>query len=45
MQYMLLIYGDMGAFAEMTEEEQSANMQGWFDYIVVARREGLDDGR
>ncbi len=30
MQYMLLIYGDMSAFAEMTEEEQNANMQGWY---------------
>ena len=32
MQYMLLIYGDMSAFPEMTEDEQNANMREWFDY-------------
>lgn len=32
MQYMLLIYGDMSAFSELSEEEQSANMQEWHDY-------------
>ena len=32
MQYMLLIYGDMSGFSEMTEEEQSANTKDWYDY-------------
>ncbi|HEY6568161.1 MAG TPA: YciI family protein [Actinomycetota bacterium] len=40
MQYMLLIYGDMAAFAEMTEDEQNANMKGWFDYTTWLQGKG-----
>jgi hypothetical protein len=32
MQYLLLIYGDMSTFPEMTEDEQSANWKEWTDY-------------
>jgi hypothetical protein len=31
-QYLLLIYGDMSAFDELTEAEQEANGKAWFDY-------------
>ena len=32
MQYMLLIYGDMEGFPEMSEEQQAAEMKRWYDY-------------
>ena len=32
MQYLLLIYGDMSGFDELTEAEQEANAKAWFDY-------------
>lgn len=40
MQYMLLIYGDISAFAEMTEDEQNANMKEWFDYTGWLQGQG-----
>ncbi len=32
MRYMLLIYGDEGAWANATPEQQAAGMQVWEDY-------------
>jgi hypothetical protein len=32
MQYLLLIYGDEQARAELTPAEQEVNMKAWFDY-------------
>ncbi len=32
MQYLLLIYADMSAFPEMSEDEQRASMEQWTDY-------------
>jgi hypothetical protein len=40
MQYLLLIYGDMSAFPEMTEEAQNANMKEWFDYSTWLTEKG-----
>jgi hypothetical protein len=40
MQYMLLIYGDMNAFPEMTAEEQNANMKEWSDYSTWLGEKG-----
>ncbi|CAN5781411.1 hypothetical protein BH18ACT17_BH18ACT17_04990 [soil metagenome] len=31
-QYMLLIYSDRSALAQMSEEDQAADMKRWFDY-------------
>ena len=45
MQYMLLIYGDMSAYPEMTEEERAADSKRWFDYTRLAAEEGMDAGR
>ena len=44
MQYLLLIYGDMSAFPEMSEDEQRASMEEWSDYSNWLHREGLDAG-
>ena len=40
MQYILLIYGDMSAFPEMSEEDQNANMKEWYDYSGWLRDKG-----
>jgi hypothetical protein len=40
MQYMLLIYGDMSAFPEMTEDEQNASSKEWFDYTGWLQTKG-----
>jgi hypothetical protein len=31
-QYLLLIYGGMSDYDELTEDERNANRQEWFDY-------------
>ena len=40
MQYMLLIYGDMSAFPELTDDEQRANEKAWTDYTAWLREQG-----
>ena len=40
MQYLLLIYGDMSAFPEMTEDEQNANWKEWLDYSAWLGEKG-----
>lgn len=40
MQYMLLIYGDMSAYPEMTADEQAADMKRWFDYTEWLQAKG-----
>jgi hypothetical protein len=44
MQYLLLIYGDSSAAADMTDEEQSANMKAWFDYSSWLAEKGWMQG-
>ena len=40
MQYMLLIYGDEQAGANMSPEEQEASMGEWFQYTDDLRKSG-----
>jgi hypothetical protein len=40
MQYMLLIYGDMSAYPEMTEDERAADSKRWFDYTDWLQNKG-----
>ena len=44
MQYMLLIYGDMSAFPEMTHDERNANMKDWDDYSTWLTEKGWMKG-
>ncbi len=34
MQYMLLIYGDMSSYPQLSEAEQAAESQRWYDYSM-----------
>jgi hypothetical protein len=40
MQYMLLIYGDMSAYAELSEEEQATELKRWSDYTEWLGQKG-----
>jgi hypothetical protein len=44
MQYLLLIYGDMSAFPEMTEDERNANWKEWLDYSAWLDEKGWMKG-
>ncbi len=39
-QYLLLIYGDPAATADMSDEERQADMKRWFDYTEEVRAAG-----
>jgi hypothetical protein len=41
MRYMLLIYGDPAAVADMTPEEGEAEMQKWFTYSAEMAEAGV----
>ncbi len=44
MRYLLLIYGDENGGADMSESEQQARMQEWFQYTESLRSAGVMEG-
>jgi len=44
MRYLLLIYGDENGGADMSEAEQNASMQEWFQYTEDLRAAGVMQG-
>jgi hypothetical protein len=44
MRYLLLIYGDESAYANMSEEELQADMQKWWEYDAAIKEAGASPG-
>jgi hypothetical protein len=44
MRYLLLIYGDETAYANMSEEELQADMQKWWEYDAAIKESGASPG-
>jgi hypothetical protein len=44
MRYLLLIYGDETAYANMSEEELQADMQKWWEYDTAIKESGASPG-
>jgi hypothetical protein len=44
MRYLLLIYGDESAYANMAEDELQAELQKWWEYDAAIREAGASPG-
>jgi hypothetical protein len=44
MRYLLLIYGDQSTYDQMSEADQQADMQAWFNYTNELEAAGVSQG-